>query len=63
MFWFGLILTVVMGLIGVPIVRNHICSSFYSINEKYIDHTRIALIFIGATISVVSQTPPAKPVA
>jgi hypothetical protein len=48
--WVGLILTVVMGLAGIPLIRDWVCARL-KIDEKLFSTIRIVLVFVGAIIA------------
>ena len=50
MFWFGLTLTVIMGLAGIPLIRDLVCG-WFKISEKLFCIIRTVLVFTGAIIA------------
>src|SRR4051794_2950282 len=52
MFWIGLAIAVVGGLLGVPLWRNWIQSRLRQATDRAFDITRSTLIIIGALIAV-----------
>ena len=54
MFWIGFVITIVGGLIGIPLIRGWIQRIVHRDINKLFDVVRTALIIVGSTIAMLS---------